>query len=355
MLKRLDPDELAAATSSCNVDGLRHVSDAEPGIRRMRAGKGFWYRHDRDGKVSQAETLDRIRKLAIPPAWTDVWIAPIEDGHIQATGRDVKGRKQYRYHTQWSLCRGDVKFSSLADFADALPALRTVIDADLRRHGLPREKVLASIVWLLDNTMIRVGNATYARDNKSFGLTTLRSRHASVAGSRLRFEFLGKSGKQWKVQLVDRRIARIVKSIQELPGQALFQYLDEDGQRRRVGSQDVNAYLREACGEGFTSKHFRTWGGTLRALALFSGTEVPETKTGRARTINETVDRVAARLGNTRAVCRSCYIHPRVLESWQEGRLAEEVKLARRRFRKPIQGLDETETLLRHWLRAPVS
>ena len=239
---------------------LRYVSDAEPGIRRKSSDKGFAYVRP-DGKpVSDKETLARIAAVVIPPAWTDVWICPDSDGHIQATGRDLRGRKQYRYHQRWSESRDGVKYSSLVAFARSLPAIRARIDSDLRKRELPRERVVASVIWLLDNTMIRVGNAVYARDNKSFGLTTLRSRHVTVEGAKLRFTFKGKSGKEWKLKLIDQRMARIVRSIQELPGQHLFQYIGEDGERRVVRSQDVNAYLREA-GTDFSSKHFRTWGG----------------------------------------------------------------------------------------------
>jgi DNA topoisomerase-1 len=231
-----------------------------------------------------------------------------------------------------------------------LPGLRATVDADLRRRGLPRDKVVASIVWLLDNTLIRVGNAAYARDNKSFGLTTLRTRHVEVNGARLRFQFKGKSGKEWRVQLVDRRMARIIRQIQELPGQSLFQYVDEDGERHRLGSQDINAYIREACGEDFTSKHFRTWGGTIHAAALLAVTPVPDSKTGIKRVLNQVIDLVAARLGNTRAVCRACYIHPGVLDSWAKGDLA--VELAKARRRKIPEGLDDEEAMARHWLAA---
>ncbi len=350
MLKQTDEGNLSPPDAeSLTIDGsLRYVSDDQPGIRRRRAGKGFHYRDAKGGRVSDARALDRIARLAIPPAWTDVWISPSDHGHIQATGRDVKGRKQYRYHERWSQGRGEAKFSSLAAFSDVLPALRNAVDADLRRHGLPYEKVVASIVWLLDNTMIRVGNAAYARDNKSFGLTTLKSRHVAVQGSKLQFEFKGKSGKQWRIQLIDRRMAKIIRKVQELPGQSLFQYVDQNGERRRLGSHDINAYIREACGGEFTSKHFRTWGGTIHAASLFAQTPVPEHKTGQRRIMNQVIDTVAARLGNTRAVCRACYIHPLVLESWADGSLAPELAKARRR--KVPSGLDEEEAMVRHWL-----
>jgi DNA topoisomerase I len=344
--KKIMPEPAASA----ELASLVHVSDEEPGITRRRAGKGFSYTTPDGEKLSDPETLDRIKSLAIPPAWTDVWISPVEDGHIQATGRDQRGRKQYRYHPRWSACRDEVKYSSLVDFAKALPRLRARVDSDLKKPGLPPERVVASVVWLLDNTMIRVGNSAYARDNKSFGLTTLRDRHVKIAGSEVRFAFKGKSGKEWNLRLIDRRIAKIVRGAQDLPGQQLFQYKTGDGGRSAVRSQDVNAYIREATGSDFSSKHFRTWGGTICAASLFEATPVPEAKSTARRVTNELIDRVASRLGNTRTVCRNCYIHPLVLERWSEGRLAEEMAAARRSFRKPIDGLDEEETLVLKWL-----
>jgi DNA topoisomerase I len=344
--KKIMPEPAASARSA----SLVHVSDEEPGIRRQRVGKGFSYTTPEGERLSDPEALARIKSLAIPPAWTDVWISPVEDGHLQATGRDQRGRKQYRYHPRWSACRDEVKYSSLVDFAKALPRLRAYVDADLKKPGLPPERVVASVVWLLDNTMIRVGNSAYARDNNSFGLTTLRDRHVMINGSEIRFAFKGKSGKEWNLRLVDRRIAKIVRGAQDLPGQQLFQYKTEDGGRSVVRSQDVNAYIRQASGQDFSSKHFRTWGGTICAASLFSATPVPDTKAAVARVTNEIVDRVAARLGNTRTVCRKCYIHPLVLERWSEGRLAEDMAAARRSFRKPIDGLDEEETLVLKWL-----
>ncbi|MCV0395228.1 MAG: DNA topoisomerase IB [Rhizobiaceae bacterium] len=339
-----------SAELSARRASLVHVSDDMPGITRRRAGRGFAYRAPDGRPLRQGETMDRIRTLAIPPAWTDVWICPDPDGHIQATGRDARGRKQYRYHPRWAECRDEVKYSSLADFARALPALRRHVDADLRRRGLDFERVVASVVWLLDNTMIRVGNAGYARENGSFGLTTLRDRHVDIDGTTVRFAFKGKSGKEWRLKLVDRRIARIVKDVQDIPGQHLFQYFDEEGRRRPVRSQDVNDYIRDCSDVAFSSKHFRTWGGTLRALLLFGAMERPETKRGRALAANEVVDRVAAALGNTRAVCRRCYIHPAVFDQWEEGSLRARLSEARRGLRKVPDGLDEAEMLAMRWL-----
>ncbi|WEX10227.1 DNA topoisomerase IB [Chelativorans sp. AA-79] len=330
---------------------LVYVNDSEPGIRRRRAGKGFYYLGPGGGRLEDAETLARIRKLAIPPAWTDVWICTRADGHIQATGRDQRGRKQYRYHPDWFACRDEVKFSTLATFAEALPKLRARVDHDLRLRGIPMERAIASIVWLLDNTMIRIGNESYTRENKSFGLTTLRTRHLEVEGARLRFSFVGKSGQEWKLKLADRRIARIVRAIQELPGQHLFQYIDEEGNRRPVDSNDVNAYIHAYAGEAFTSKHFRTWGAT-RAAAIQLAVEPPEpSKRARNRQLNAIIDLVARRLNNTRAVCRRCYIHPAVLNAWEDGRLAGEMLEIRRGHRRPFKGLSEEESLVLRWLR----
>ena len=330
---------------------LVYVSDEEPGIRRRRSGTGFSYVGLGGKTIRDSRIIKRINALAIPPAWTDVWISADPDGHIQATGRDVKGRKQYRYHERWAVCRDEVKYGSLAEFASKLPDLRVQVDRDLRRHGLPRERVLAAVVWLLDNTMIRVGNAVYARDNKSFGLTTLKTRHVEIEGAKLRFAFKGKSGKEWKLKLVDRRMAKTIRSIQELPGQNLFQYINGGGERRSVTSQDVNDYIRDAAGGDFSSKHFRTWGGTVRALALFSQIEPPDARTAVARAMNIVIDEVARHLGNTRTVCRKCYIHPEVMESWSKGKLADELAAARKSRRKP-KGLDDEEALVLRWLEA---
>ncbi|QKC95181.1 DNA topoisomerase IB [Mesorhizobium sp. NZP2298] len=339
----------SAAQISARDAALTYVSDAEPGIRRLKAGERFSYKGP-DGKAVSDATRARIDAIVIPPAWTDVWISPDADGHIQATGRDQRGRKQYRYHPQWAEERDGAKYSSLVAFAESLPDLRRIIDRDFRRRGLPFERVVAAVVWLLDNTMIRVGNTAYARDNKSFGLTTLRDRHVDIKGSSLRFAFKGKSGKEWKLKLVDRRIAGIVRGAQELPGQKLFQYLDEDGNRRPVRSDDVNRYIRDAAGDAFSSKHFRTWGGTIHAGSLFAQTELPESQAQQKRVMNSVVDRVAERLGNTRAVCRKCYIHPQVFEAWLEGRLLAEMAEANKRKRS-IEGLDEEEALVLRWLK----
>jgi DNA topoisomerase-1 len=301
--------------------GLSYVSDLDPGIRRRKAGSGFNYRDAEGAAITDEPTLDRIRALAIPPAWTDVWICPSPRGHIQATGRDARGRKQYRYHDRWRQTRDTHKFDRLIAFGRALPKLRARVERDLALRGLPRDKVLAAVVRVMEITLIRVGNEEYAQANKSFGLTTLRDRHARVGASRAVFEFRGKSGKVHRTGFSDRRLARVVKACQDLPGQRLFQYLDDDGQQHSVESADVNAYLRDAVGEDFSAKDIRTWAGTVaaaRALALCGACETPgETK----RNLNACVKAVAGVLGNTAAVCRAAYIHPAVLAAYEAGDL----------------------------------
>ncbi|WP_235981648.1 DNA topoisomerase IB [Methylobrevis albus] len=348
----LQPLAPAAAPTPITPEDLVYASDETPGIRRRRHGKGFSYAGADGTLLRDAEALARIRSLVIPPAWTDVWISPDASGHIQATGRDERGRKQYRYHPVWLANRSDVKFTGLTAFAAALPRLRARVEVDLARRGLPRERVLASIVWLLDHTPIRIGNEAYRRANASFGLTTLRSRHVEVEGARLRFAFVGKSGKAWSLKLTDRRIARIVAAIDDLPGRQLFKYLDEAGARRPVDATEVNAYIRAGSGANFTSKHFRTWFATLEAARLFAAADVPATKTALRRKTNEVIDAVAHRLHNTRSVCRSGYIHPAILSGWEEGTLTPEFAELRRRYRKPLAGLGLEESLLLRWLRA---
>jgi DNA topoisomerase-1 len=298
--------------------GLTYVSDQDPGFSRRRSGTGFSYRRP-DGSPIDEPTLDRIRALAVPPAWTDVWISPSPRGHIQATGRDQKGRKQYRYHPRWRQVRDEDKYDRLIAFGRALPRLRARVEKDLQERGLNRDKVLAAVVRVMEITLIRVGNEEYARENKSFGLTTLRDKHARIRGARAVFEFRGKSGKAHRTGFRDRRLARVVKACQDLPGQRLFQYLDDAGERRAVESADVNAYLREAMGEDFSAKDFRTWAGTVnaaRALAMQPGCAgAAEAK----RNIVTCVKAVAGLLGNTAAVCRSAYIHPAVLKAYEDG------------------------------------
>lgn len=305
--------------------GLAYVSDGTPGIRRRRRGKGFSYTGPEGAPVRDAETLARIRSLAIPPAWTDVWICPDPLGHIQATGRDARGRKQYRYHPTWSQQRNLGKYGRLIAFSHALPAIRSQVEADLERRGLPREKVIATVVRLLETTFIRVGNREYARSNHSFGLTTLRDSHVEVAGSRVHFNFVGKSGKEHTVEVKDRRLARIVSRCRGLPGQELFQYQDGDGVRQVVDSGDVNAYLRAAAGEDFSAKDFRTWGGTLLALRELRRLDPPASAAEAKRTISRVVKQVASLLGNRPATCRKYYVHPAVLEAYVDGSLAAAV------------------------------
>ncbi len=314
------PDN-ASNVVAAEAAGLRYAHEGDPGIRRRRAGKGFSY-VDVDGTVIRDKAaLDRIRKLAIPPAYSDVWISPDPLGHIQATGRDAKGRKQYRYHERWRSTRDQAKFSRMAAFGRALPALRARVESDLRRHALTHEKVVATVVRLLELTLIRVGNDEYAKHNKSYGLTTLRNRHVTIAGRTVVFEFTGKSGVHRQLGLGDRRLARIMRSLQEMPGQRLFQYVDEEGRRRPVGSADVNAYLREAMGEHFTAKDFRTWAGTLAAGKALAMQPSPAGDQESRRLVTLCVKATAGLLGNTPAVCRSAYIHPAVIEAFGTGRL----------------------------------
>jgi DNA topoisomerase-1 len=301
--------------------GLSYVSDQDPGIRRDVSKAGFDY-YDPDGKpIRDPETIDRIRALAIPPAWTDVWISPDPNGHIQATGRDQRGRKQYRYHERWRQTRDGAKYDRLIAFGRALPRLRRRMEQDLARRGLPREKVLAAVIRVMETTLIRVGNEEYARANKSFGLTTLRDRHAKIGAAKAAFEFRGKSGKMHVTGFSDRRLARIVKACQDLPGQRLFQYLDDDGQRHAVESADVNAYIREAMGDDFSAKDFRTWAGTVAAAQALVMSGPCASATEAKRTVNTCVKAVAGLLGNTAAVARSAYIHPAVLEAFSSGQL----------------------------------
>ena len=299
--------------------GLRYANDARPGITRHRSGRGFTYR-DPDGKtIRDREVIGRIQALAIPPAWTDVWICPWPTGHLQARGRDARGRKQYRYHHAWHERRGTDKFGRMLAFADALPRIRRRCDSDLARRGLPREKVLAAVVRLLELTLIRVGNDEYARLNRSFGLTTLRDRHARIHGSALRFRFRGKSGKTHEVGLRDRRLAGVVRRCQELPGQELFQFIDEDGEVRDIASDDVNEYIREAAGGEFTAKDFRTWAGTVLAYRALRALQPASGESGARRNVVEAIRQTADQLGNTPAVARGSYVHPAVLEAYLAG------------------------------------
>lgn len=302
--------------------GLAYVSDQDPGIRRRKArSHGFNYLAPDGSAVTDEKTLDRIRALAVPPAWTDVWICPRANGHIQATGRDARGRKQYRYHARWRQQRDSHKYDRLVEFGRALPRLRRRVDEDLSRRGLPREKVLAAVIRVMETTLIRVGNEEYVRQNKSFGLTTLRDRHVKIGSSRAIFEFRGKAGKVHQTGFNDRRLARVVKACQDVPGQRLFQYLDDDGVRHAVESADVNAYIRDALGEDFSAKDFRTWAGTVAAAQALMMAEPCSTAAATKRTVNTCVKAVAGLLGNTAAVARKAYIHPAILDAYAEGQL----------------------------------
>ena len=301
---------------SAQVAGLRYVTDMDPGFRRRRAGKGFLYIDVAGKRVTDGDTLGRIRRLAVPPAWTDVWICANPHGHLQAVGRDARGRKQYRYHPDWRQVRDETKYTRMIPFAKALPVLRRRVESDLSLTGLPREKVLATVVRLLEATLIRVGNEEYARQNASYGLTTLRDRHVDVDGSVVRFEFKGKSGVRHAVDLKDRRLAKIIKDCQDLPGYELFQYVDEAGSRFTISSGDVNNYLRELTSQDFTAKDFRTWAGTVLAVGALLRLPPCDTVTEAKKNVVQVVAEVAERLGNTRAVCRKCYIHPAVIDRY---------------------------------------
>ena len=310
-----------AEVAHARAAGLGYVTDTGPGIRRKRAGTGFSY-YSPDGKlISDTDVVKRIKALAVPPAWTDVWICPKSNGHIQATGRDARGRKQYRYHADWRDVRDRNKYERLLDFARVLPGIRARVETDLSKRGTSREMVLATVVSLLDKTLIRVGNGEYAKDNGSYGLTTLRTRHLEVQGTELRFHFKGKSGKTWRLQIKDRRIARVVRSIQELPGQHLFQYMDDEGVVRAINSADVNDYLRDITGEDVSAKDFRTWAGTVLAVMAL-GAIGPFTNQIQAKmNVRRAIEAVAAKLGNTPTICRKCYVHPDVLVCYFAGTL----------------------------------
>ena len=336
----VDPQEAAEAA------GLRYVSDARPGIRRLNSRKGFTYTRADGARLTEAGLLRRIKSLAVPPAWTDVWICPAADGHIQATGRDARGRKQYRYHPRFRELRESTKYEHAVAFADALPDIRARVRRHMALRGLPREKVVATVVHLLDTTLIRIGNDDYARHNNSYGVTTLKSRHVAVNGNEVRFRFTGKSGKQWSLQVRDRRIAKIIRACQELPGQELLQYLDEEGSPQAITSSDVNAYLKAITGADVTAKDFRTWAGTvLTAMAL---SELPsfESATQAKRNLRHAIKDVAARLGNTPTICRKCYVHPDLVTSYLNGNFVLKVKSGNKlRSESPGLRLEEAAVL----------
>ena len=341
-------DAAAARLVHATVDG--------PGVSRRRAGTGFSYRDAEGRAIRDKAVLARIRALAIPPAWTQVWICPDPDGHIQATGFDAKGRKQYRYHAGFRALREEAKYGHMMAFAAALPALRRRIAADMALPGLGREKVLATVVHLLEATMIRVGNAEYAKANESFGLTTLRDEHVAVEGTALRFAFRGKSGKMWQLGVRDRRVARIVKQCQDLPGQHLFQYRDADGTVQAVTSADVNAYLKAASGTDVTAKDFRTWSGTVLAAMALREMEAVDSTARAKRNVTRAIERVAARLGNTPTICRKCYVHPEIVGAYLDGGLLLEVKQEiDAELREEIGDLRPEEAAVLAFLRARVA
>jgi DNA topoisomerase I len=296
--------------------GLGYISDDRPGYTRKANGEHFEYLDTEGKRIRDEQRLLRIKRLAIPPAWTDVWICPSSNGHIQATGRDARRRKQYRYHERWREVRDENKFNRLADFGKALPQIRRRVGRDIKLRGLPREKVLATVVRLLERTFIRIGNDEYARQNKSFGLTTIQDRHVTVRGAHLRFRFRGKSGRQHEVDMRDGQVAKIVSNLQDLRGQELFQYIDENGEVRDVSSQDVNDYLREITNEDFSAKDFRTWAGTLLSALALNVQGGFETKGQAKANVKNAICAVAELLGNTPAICRRCYVHPAVVEAY---------------------------------------
>ena len=327
---------------SAKLAGLRYVNDQTmPGIRRIGRKTRVRYLLPNGRTLGDPVELQRIKSLSIPPAWTDVWICPLAQGHVQATGRDARGRKQYRYHPRWREVRDEVKYGKLIAFAEALPAIRRRTDADLKRAGLPREKVLAAVVRLLEKTLIRVGNEEYARDNGSVGLTTMKDGHARISGGRVRFSFKGKSGIAHAIDLEDRRLAKIVKACRDLPGYELFQYVDDAGRRQTIDSADVNGYLRQISRQDFTAKDFRTWAGTvLAAQALAAATHFSSNAEAK-RNVVKAVESVAKRLGNTRSVCRKCYIHPAILDSYLDGATIRTIEANARAVDRAALGPEE--------------
>ena len=319
--RRQTSSPTATAAQSARAAGLSYTTDCRPGIRRVRHGSTFRYFTAAGRRVTNRQELERIRALVIPPAWEDVWICSDARGHLQATGRDARGRKQYRYHPNWRKVRDEAKYYRMIGFAQALPKIRRRTTADLRRTGLTREKVIALIVQLLEKTLIRVGNDEYAKQNRSFGLTTLRGGHVDVKGGRLTFTFRGKSGVEHEIELDDPRLARVVQACREIPGYNVFQYYDENGVRRAVGSSDVNAYLKGITGQDYTSKDFRTWAGTVLAAQLLRSFEPSRSQTEAKRNIVRAIEDVSKRLGNTKAVCRKSYVHPDVLDAYFDGTL----------------------------------
>jgi DNA topoisomerase-1 len=347
-LNRLSAPPTTAAVEesmqAAKTAGLRYVSDRSPGISRQRVGSGFRYVTPQGRTLRDKSELQRIRSLAIPPAWTDVWVCALATGHLQATGRDARGRKQYRYHSRWRTVRDENKYGRILEFAAALPALRKRAAEDLTGPTLSRAKVVAAVVQMLEKTLIRVGNEEYARNNKSFGLTTMQDNHAKVSGSTVRFRFRGKSGKFHDIAFTDARLARIVRRCQELPGRELFQYLDDDGNVQGIGSADVNDYLRDVTGREFTAKDFRTWTGTvLAAQALQEMSEVTSDAQAK-RNVVAAIEAVAGLLGNTKSVCRKCYIHPTIIDAYMDRTLTRTLSARARKLAESPESLSRTET-----------
>jgi DNA topoisomerase I len=352
LLARLDEAAVVDPKSAAESAGLRYVSDEQAGISRKGAGRGFRYINADGSAVTDKNVLRRIRSIVIPPAWTDVWVCRHRDGHIQATGRDAKNRKQYRYHPAFREIRESSKYEHMIQFADALPRIRAKVREHMALRGLPREKVLATVVHLLETTLIRVGNDDYARQNDSYGLTTLKARHVAVEGTQLRFQFNGKSGKKWSVAIRDRRVAKVIRACQELPGQELLQYVDEEGRQQDVTSADVNAYLREIAGGDITAKDFRTWAGTVLAALALHELEAFDSAAKAKKNIRTAIERVAARLGNTPTICRKCYIHPELINGYLDGSLLLDVKTkAETELRHELAGMTPEEAAVLASLR----
>ena len=351
-------DRTADVALAMAEEGLRYVSDASPGYRRKRTGTSFTY-YDKEGRrITDAAVIRRIKSIGIPPAYELVWICPSPNGHIQATGVDARGRKQYRYHPKWRELRDQNKYEHVMQFAAMLPKLRARVASHMRRDGLPRERVLATIVSLLEKTLIRVGNAEYAEKNKSYGLTTMRRKHVAIGRGVLRFDFTGKSGKQWKLQVEDRRIAAIARRCAEIPGHELFKYLDDDGQPRTVDSGDVNAYIKEITQQDFTAKDFRTWAGTVLAALALSEFKKCDSQAEAKRNVVAAIEKVARQLGNTPAICRKSYVHPEILSAYMSGDLVKmiDAKITQR-FKRQYARLASGEIMvlafLHKRLRAP--
>lgn len=340
----------ASPEASAKMGGLRYVSDRCPGIRRVKSGAGFRYLSPRGRSLREPSTLRRIKSLAIPPAWTEVWICPEPNGHLQATGRDARGRKQNRYHPRWREIREETKYARMLLFGSCLPRIRRRVTADLRRIALCRERVLAAVVRLLEVSLIRVGNDEYARENNSFGLTTMRNHHVDVEGEKLRFHFRGKGGKWHNIDIKDKRLARLVRRCQDLPGQELFEYLDDDRQPQDVHSEDVNAYLKEISGEDFTAKDFRTWSGTVLTAMELCECAPCETQTQAKKNYLRATEAVAARLGNTPTICRKCYVHPQILEAYLDGTLTHALSANGTNSPRRKNGLRPEEAAVLSWL-----